>query len=231
MSRTGIRPGAGYPILGRTGSEFNCRAVSARGVVALHFSDSYLEEALQSPITETRLESDPARPRFDPHLMQLFRLVHDALLQPHPNRLYLEHLLAASVVRAIDTSAERGAGKKSRVASTQLERAEEYIRAHFDRNLRLGEIAGVAGMSPYHFSRAFRAYFGAPPTDTCRKSASRRRSPAWKAPTCRSRMSPGPWGFRLRATSALFSRSTRAFRPASSENSSIEPPGLAEAGP
>ncbi len=39
----------------------------------------------------------------------------------------------------------------------------EYIEAHLDRNLALAELAAVAGRSPRHFARLFRAASGLSP--------------------------------------------------------------------
>ena len=38
---------------------------------------------------------------------------------------------------------------------TQLNRAMEYIEAHIDDDLALGDVAGVTAYSPYHFGRLF----------------------------------------------------------------------------
>ena len=41
-----LRPlqlGPGYPIVGLTGAEFNCQAVSTKGVVVLHFDDKHID--------------------------------------------------------------------------------------------------------------------------------------------------------------------------------------------
>jgi AraC-like DNA-binding protein len=45
----------------------------------------------------------------------------------------------------------------------RVARAAELIEAEYARPLALGEIAGAAGMSPYHFARVFRRLTGLPP--------------------------------------------------------------------
>lgn len=45
----------------------------------------------------------------------------------------------------------------------RLRAVREFVRANLHRELRLAEIAGAAGMSAFHFARAFRATIGVPP--------------------------------------------------------------------
>ena len=42
----------------------------------------------------------------------------------------------------------------------RLSRAMNYIKAHFAKHPRLEEIAGEAGLSPFHFHRLFRKCYG-----------------------------------------------------------------------
>lgn len=51
----------------------------------------------------------------------------------------------------------------STVLPGAVKRAREYIDACISSNPSLGEIAEVAGMSPYHFLRAFKRYVGMAP--------------------------------------------------------------------
>lgn len=44
-----------------------------------------------------------------------------------------------------------------------LSRAREYVHAHFERKISLDRLAGLAGLSKFHFLRAFQEAFGAPP--------------------------------------------------------------------
>ena len=46
---------------------------------------------------------------------------------------------------------------------TRLRAVREFIRANLHRELRLAEIAAVAGLSAFHFARAFKAATGVPP--------------------------------------------------------------------
>ena len=161
-----LRPlqlGPGYPILGLTGSEFICQATSTQGVVVLHFDDQHIDE-ITSEIGKRQVDIvNTHRPSYDEHLLHMFRLIHAELVQPVPDIVYLEYLLSASIVRSMRVASVPVASARIRLPSDQLERAQEYLHAHLDRSLRLSDIAKIAQMSPYHFARSFKAYFGEPP--------------------------------------------------------------------
>ncbi|WP_265516759.1 helix-turn-helix domain-containing protein [Nitratireductor luteus] len=40
---------------------------------------------------------------------------------------------------------------------------QEFLHENFTRKLSVGEIASIAGLSPFHFTRAFNKTFGQPP--------------------------------------------------------------------
>jgi len=50
-----------------------------------------------------------------------------------------------------------------RLSDTRLRRVRDYIAAHAERDISLGELAAVACVSVYHFSRMFRATVGVTP--------------------------------------------------------------------
>lgn len=56
-----------------------------------------------------------------------------------------------------------GARPKGGLAAATRRRLRDYIDAHLDRPLTLGELAEVACLSEYHLARMFRASFGKPP--------------------------------------------------------------------
>ncbi|WP_028007227.1 AraC family transcriptional regulator [Solimonas flava] len=61
----------------------------------------------------------------------------------------------------------------------------DYLHAHLDRRLTLDELAAVAGLSPFHFLRAFRARHGVTPQQmlmALRLAAAKRRLAAGQAP-------------------------------------------------
>ena len=55
----------------------------------------------------------------------------------------------------------RGIGRAS--YPSRGERVQDYIEAHLDDRLTLADLAGVACLSPYHFSRSFKLAVGVGP--------------------------------------------------------------------
>jgi len=56
-----------------------------------------------------------------------------------------------------------GPPPRGRLAPWQIRRATDYLRANLAREVTLGELAALVGLSPYHFARAFKASAGLPP--------------------------------------------------------------------
>lgn len=62
--------------------------------------------------------------------------------------------------------------------SPRLRRVLDYIEAHLDRDLTLAELAGVACLSPCHFSRSFKLAVGVGPRRyTVRRRVERAKGP------------------------------------------------------
>ena len=49
------------------------------------------------------------------------------------------------------------------LSSDRLKRVREYIESHLNDRLTLADLAGVACLSPYHFSRSFKQAVGVGP--------------------------------------------------------------------
>lgn len=49
------------------------------------------------------------------------------------------------------------------LATWQQKKVSEYVEEHLNADISLNTLAGIAGLSPYHFARAFKQSFGAPP--------------------------------------------------------------------
>lgn len=84
------------------------------------------------------------------------------------SRLYAESLTLALVVGLArrhsadppDPPATYGRGG---LASWQLRRVRDYVDSHLADDVSLAELAALVGLSPSHFSRAFKATTGLPP--------------------------------------------------------------------
>lgn len=49
------------------------------------------------------------------------------------------------------------------LATWQQKKVSEYVEEHLNADISLNTLAGIAELSPYHFARAFKQSFGAPP--------------------------------------------------------------------
>lgn len=75
----------------------------------------------------------------------------------------LMHLLLFQVLRCYSNAPTIANAARMALAPYRLRSATEYIEAHLAEPIGVGEIAAAAGMSAFHFSRAFRAATGKPP--------------------------------------------------------------------
>lgn len=80
--------------------------------------------------------------------------------------LYVESLanvLAVHLLREYSTTASRVAVYECGLSDRQLLQVAEYINAHLDREIKLTDLAAVAGVTQYHFSRLFKQSMGVSP--------------------------------------------------------------------
>jgi len=75
----------------------------------------------------------------------------------------LSMVLAYELMRLNGDDASLGQAARGGLAGWQQRRLAEYIEAHVARDISLGELAGLARLSPSHFARAFKQSFGTPP--------------------------------------------------------------------
>jgi AraC-like DNA-binding protein len=97
----------------------------------------------------------------DPDIARAFwRMTHTLLATPS------ESLRAEVLLRAFFTALLSRHGEDARAAAPRpahLQRVKDYMRAHFQRELTVTELAQVAGLSRAHLTRAFTAAFHTPP--------------------------------------------------------------------
>jgi len=75
----------------------------------------------------------------------------------------LEVVLAHELVRLNSRSGRVENIFKGGLAAWQKKRVSDYIAEHFAEDIPLLTLAQIAGLSPFHFSRAFKESFGVPP--------------------------------------------------------------------
>lgn len=82
------------------------------------------------------------------------------------SRLYAESaltMLAAHLLKHYCVFGFRLREYEDRLPNYKLNQALQYIKAHFDQELKLGEIAATVGMSQYYFLRLFKQSMGVTP--------------------------------------------------------------------
>ncbi len=82
------------------------------------------------------------------------------------SRLVTEELgqeLAAHLILAHSNADPQRAGRSYTMAPHRLKRAEAFILSNLESDLSLSDIAGAAGMSLYHFAKAFKQATGRTP--------------------------------------------------------------------
>jgi AraC-like DNA-binding protein len=88
---------------------------------------------------------------------------HRAVAGSEPSMAVESHLVAAVTYllqHYADRPGIRAAGLDERAA---IRRARAYIDAHFDTDVSLSQLSGLAHLSPFYFARAFRKAVGLPP--------------------------------------------------------------------
>jgi len=102
----------------------------------------------------------------DPLLQHIgLTLINQAESEVMPDRLYTESLVQTFGVHVLKnyTSAIAHVAQKGGLTGYKLRLVIEYINDNLDQDIGLSELAAVAGLSRFHFSRAFRKSTGVTP--------------------------------------------------------------------
>lgn len=100
---------------------------------------------------------------FERAAVGMFARLHVAMERP-ASSLERESLLLAFSTGLVARFGERGPGPSAAKAKRAgVERACEYLRECYAENVSLESLAGLAGLSPSHFSRVFTGQVGMPP--------------------------------------------------------------------
>jgi AraC-like DNA-binding protein len=80
------------------------------------------------------------------------------------SRLEMESSLLASLTALISRHARRGQVKAVQARAPRgVKMVREFLTENHDRNVSLSELAGLAGLSPFHLAHSFTAEMGMPP--------------------------------------------------------------------
>ena len=145
---------AGAPIWGYTQG-----ATRAQGI-KLDFDLQRASETLGQQLR------DSERPRSfrDDRLRRLAQCLADECRSPERfNRLYFDALTVAICIDFLRLGAEPPPRRTGALASWQVRRATDYLLAHLSEAVPLAAVAGLTGLSQWHFARAFKAATGVSP--------------------------------------------------------------------
>ena len=110
--------------------------------------------------------SEPRTELHDPLVSQIALTIANQIDDGVLDNILADALSTALAVRIlryyIDPSAIQLA-PSSGLSRKRLQRVRDYIEAHLDDRLTLTDLAGVACLSPYHFSRSFKQAVGVGP--------------------------------------------------------------------
>lgn len=124
--------------------------------------DPTLHDAV-APDLPHRPQTHPELTFPDPLLSQIMRTLADEIRDGDADRLLADSLIAALVVRVAQRFGAPTPARLADLPRPRLRRVLDHIEAHLARDLTLAELAGVACLSPSHFSRAFKQAVGAGP--------------------------------------------------------------------
>jgi AraC family transcriptional regulator len=100
----------------------------------------------------------------DERIVTLMKLLADAVPDPDPSvQLYGDALVTALAVRFLGRTDARGEKAGSKLSPLQLRDALSFLEAHMPQRVELATLAKLAGLSPSHYNRAFKASTGLAP--------------------------------------------------------------------
>lgn len=139
------------------------------GDVALVFLSAEVFDRVIAEGSARGRDSVEIAPKFAIRDLVLERIAHQLLKEisePGPaSQIFTEELaseLASHLVRAHSNIPSRGEGPHT-IAPSRLKRAEEFMASNLHAELSLTDIASAAGMSVFHFAKAFKQATGQAP--------------------------------------------------------------------
>jgi AraC family transcriptional regulator len=132
--------------------------------VRFTFDAAHLPDLLEDDFDHA-LARDPLLLLYDSRVTQCANLLSGACIEPvDGDRLYGESLTTALFAAFFSARRKKHApGVGSGLASWQLRRSKEYMRAHLAEDISLAELAKITKLSQSQFARAFRDSTGLPP--------------------------------------------------------------------
>ncbi len=93
-------------------------------------------------------------------------MIEELAAEETPSNFYFETLFDAAVLRVVrlaTNASQMPVNARQTLAPIKLRRVKAFIEAHLEQDLDLQALADVAGLSRFHFSRAFKQTTGCSP--------------------------------------------------------------------
>ncbi len=139
-------------------------------VLLLHLNPSFIGDVIEDAygVDARQVELVPCFSTPDPTLDHLAKLLAAEAGRPmdpaHPAMVEaLERAIAITILRGHSTLGRPTRPDPLRTAPARIRRVLDYVRGEAFRAPTLKEMASIAGLSPTHFGRAFRAAMGMAP--------------------------------------------------------------------
>lgn len=132
--------------------------------IPTEFLQSVAQEAMELDYLELVTEFRVRDPQLEQTLMLLRAELHKG--GGWVGRLYIESLanvLAVNLLRGYSTTRYSVAVYEGGLGDCKMLQISEYIQAHLDQEIKLADLANVAGISQFHFSRLFKQSMGISP--------------------------------------------------------------------
>ena len=133
-------------------------------LLVLHVDQSRLAERLDE-VGVPMAALDPLYATFEPmpRALALIEAAWDAMGRGGPGAdLAVDGAVSALMGLMLDRAGRRPP-PPPRLDDRRLQRVVDYVEAHLERSVTAGELAGVAAVSLFHFTRVFREATGATP--------------------------------------------------------------------
>ena len=136
-------------------------------ILTIRLLPEFVRETAVENYLGARFELVEIYKKRDPLLTHLgFALLDEAISDTPSGRLYADSLiqtLTLHVLKSFSTAKSLNGRLNGGLAGYKLRRVKEFIDGNLDRDLGLAELSAVAGLSQFHFARAFRKSTGLTP--------------------------------------------------------------------
>jgi AraC family transcriptional regulator len=136
----------------------------ANSFAALYYNPKEMAEELLEHYRSTNLFASVYFQ--DPALLSTLQKLTALLRRPASDRLYGESLGMLAIIELLrlqQTAPKPASNQRGGLSSRQQTILRDYIEDHLPTDMTLTELAAVAGLTRFHFARAFAVSFGEPP--------------------------------------------------------------------